>query len=77
VLVRHGLAWGLDEVVGASLDHAMWFHRSFRADEWLLYESESPSAAGGRGLATGRIWTRDGRHVVSVVQEGLLRTIRR
>jgi acyl-CoA thioesterase-2 len=77
VLVRHGLAWGLDEVVGASLDHAMWFHRSFRADEWLLYESESPSAAAGRGLATGRIWTRDGRHVVSVVQEGLLRTIRR
>ncbi len=74
VLVRHGLAWGLDEVVGASLDHAMWFHRSFRADEWLLYESESPSASGGRGLATGRIWTRDGRHVVSVVQEGLLRT---
>jgi acyl-CoA thioesterase II len=77
VLVRHGLAWGLDEVVGASLDHAMWFHRSFRADEWLLYDAESPSAAGGRGLATGRIWTRDGRHVVSVVQEGLLRTIRR
>ncbi len=77
VLVRHGLAWGLDEVVGASLDHAMWFHRSFRADEWLLYESESPSASGGRGLATGRIWTRDGRHVVSVVQEGLLRTTAR
>jgi acyl-CoA thioesterase II len=55
----------------------MWFHRSFRADESLLYDAESPSAAGGRGLATGRIWTRDGRHVVSVVQEGLLRTIRR
>jgi acyl-CoA thioesterase-2 len=77
VLVTHGLAWGMEELKGASLDHAMWFHRPFRADEWLLYESESPSASGGRGLATGRIWTRDGRHVASVVQEGLLRVISR
>jgi acyl-CoA thioesterase-2 len=74
VLLTHGLAWGM-EVRGASLDHAMWFHRPFRADEWLLYESESPSASGGRGLGVGRIWTRDGRHVASVVQEGLLRVI--
>ncbi|MEP6696315.1 MAG: acyl-CoA thioesterase II [Pseudonocardiales bacterium] len=73
VLAAHGLAWHLDELVGASLDHAMWFHRPFRADEWLLYDCDSPSAAGGRGLATGRIFAADGRHVVSVVQEGLLR----
>ena len=76
VLITHGMAWVTD-VKGASLDHAMWFHRPFRADEWLLYESESPAASGGRGLATGRIWTRDGRHVASVVQEGLVRPIRR
>ena len=77
VLVQHGAAWWVDDVRGASLDHAMWFHRPFRADEWLLYESTSPSASGGRGLATGRIWSRDGRHVASVVQEGLLRVARR
>jgi acyl-CoA thioesterase II len=76
VLVGHGLAWGQDVVAGASLDHAMWFHRPFRADEWLLYESTSPSASGGRGLAEGRFWTRDGRHVATVVQEGLLRVDR-
>src|SRR5829696_7011601 len=76
VLVTHGKAWTTD-IRGASLDHAMWFHRPFRADEWLLYESDSPSASGGRGLATGRIWSRDGRHVVSVVQEGLLRVLTR
>ncbi len=76
VLAAHGLAWYLDDVVGASLDHAMWFHRPFRADEWLLYDSESPSAHGSRGLATGRIFTADGQHVVSVVQEGLLRVKR-
>ena len=73
VLVTHGLAWGYDGLAGASLDHAMWFHRPFRADEWLLYESASPSASGSRGLATGRFWTADGRHVATVVQEGLLR----
>jgi acyl-CoA thioesterase-2 len=76
VLVTHGVAW-LTDVRGASLDHAMWFHRPFRADEWLLYESDSPSASGGRGLATGRIWSRDGLHVASVVQEGLVRVLRR
>jgi acyl-CoA thioesterase II len=59
----------------ASLDHAMWFHRPFRADEWLLYDQVSPSASGGRGLATGRIFTRDGVLVASVVQEGLIRPV--
>jgi len=57
----------------ASLDHAMWFHREFRADEWLLYAMESPSAGGARGFATGRFFTRDGRLAVSVAQEGLIR----
>ena len=57
----------------ASLDHAMWFHRPFRADEWLLYDQSSPAAAGGRGLASGRIFTSDGRLAASVVQEGLVR----
>jgi acyl-CoA thioesterase-2 len=57
----------------ASLDHAMWFHRSFRVDDWLLYAQTAASVTGGRGLAEGRIFTRDGRMVVSVVQEGALR----
>jgi acyl-CoA thioesterase-2 len=57
----------------ASLDHAMWFHQPFRADEWLLYAQDTPASAGGRGLARGLIFTDDGRLVVSVVQEGLIR----
>lgn len=76
VLARHGVYWGLDKVLGASLDHAMWFHRSFRADEWLLYDTTSPSASGNRGLATGRFFTRDGQLVATVVQEGLIRVIK-
>ena len=59
----------------ASLDHAMWFHRTFRADEWFLYDQESPSAGGARGLAAGHIFRVDGTLAVSVVQEGLVRTI--
>ncbi|WHT17770.1 acyl-CoA thioesterase II [Crossiella sp. CA-258035] len=73
VLARHGLNWGSDGVIGASLDHAMWFHRPFRADEWLLYDCVSPSASGGRGLATGRFFSADGQLVATVVQEGLMR----
>jgi len=60
----------------ASLDHAMWFHRPFRADEWLLYAQESPNMAGARGFTTAQLFTRDGRLVVSVAQEGLMRTSR-
>ncbi len=63
-------------VMAASLDHAMWFHRPFRADEWVLYDCASPSATGGRGLATGRFFSRDGRLIASVVQEGLVRVRR-
>jgi acyl-CoA thioesterase-2 len=73
VLARHGVYWGLDEVSGASLDHALWFHRPFRADDWILYDCASPSASGARGLATGRFFSRDGTHIATVVQEGLLR----
>jgi len=73
-LLNHGLAWGTGEVIGASLDHAMWFHRPFRADQWWLYDQESPWTGAARGLARGSIYTRDGQLVVSVVQEGLLRT---
>ncbi|MFF0625415.1 acyl-CoA thioesterase [Streptomyces sp. NPDC004296] len=77
VLLAHGRGgWAVGDVVGASLDHAMWFHRPLRADEWLLYDQESPTAGGGRGLGTGRIFTADGRLAVSVVQEGVVRVPR-
>ena len=73
ILLAHGTSWLDPELMGASLDHAMWFHRHFRADEWLLYDQESPSAHSARGLGHGRIYARSGAHVVSVVQEGLFR----
>jgi acyl-CoA thioesterase-2 len=77
VLLAHGRGgWAVGDVVGASLDHAMWFHRPFRADEWLLYDQESPTSSGGRGLGQARIWTRDGRLAISVVQEGVVRVPR-
>ncbi len=77
VLLAHGRGgWAVGDVVGASLDHAMWFHRPFRADEWLLYDQQSPSSSGGRGLGTARIYTQDGRLAVSVIQEGLIRVPR-
>ncbi|MER0243404.1 acyl-CoA thioesterase II, partial [Streptomyces sp. HSW2009] len=78
ILLAHGRGgWVAGDVVGASLDHAMWFHRPFRADEWLLYDQESPSASGSRGLGQGRIYTADGQLAVSVIQEGLIRVPRR
>jgi acyl-CoA thioesterase-2 len=73
VLLAHGLTWDTEGLSAASLDHAMWFHGPFRADEWLLYAQESPAASGARGLAQGRIFRRDGRLVATVVQEGLIR----
>ncbi len=75
VLSHHGEVWGPGGYAGASLDHALWFHRPFRADEWLLYDCVSPSASGARGLANGRLYSADGRLVASAVQEGLLRRI--
>jgi acyl-CoA thioesterase II len=72
-LVPHGVAVSSANVQSASLDHTIWFHRPFRADEWLLYDQVSPSASGARGLAIGRLFTQDGRLVASVAQEGLIR----
>lgn len=72
-LLEHGTSWYDGRASGASLDHAMWFHRPFRADQWLLYAQESPVAFGGRALARGQVFTEDGDLVVSVVQEGLIR----
>jgi acyl-CoA thioesterase-2 len=74
VLLDLGLSWYDGSAIGASLDHAMWFHRPFRADQWLLYAQETTSAAGARGLARGEVFTEAGELVVSVVQEGLIRT---
>ena len=74
-LLPHGTAFTEGVVNMASLDHAMWFHRPFRADEWLLYSQRTPSASGARGFATGSIFTQDGQLAVSVVQEGLIRRL--
>jgi len=75
VLSVHGEVWGPGGFVGASLDHALWFHRPFRTDEWFLYDCWSPTASGARGLATGRIFSADGRNIATAVQEGLLRRV--
>jgi acyl-CoA thioesterase II len=72
-LVAHGKSVSDGDVQAASLDHAMWFHRDFRMDDWLLYAQDSPSSSGALGLARGLIYTRDGRLIASVAQEGLLR----
>ena len=73
VLRRHGLAWSDRRLRPASLDHAMWFHRPGRADDWTLYTQSSPSASSGRGLAAGRMFNADGILIASVAQEGMLR----
>ncbi len=73
VLQPHGLTIRSQNVQVATLDHALWFHRPFRADDWLLYVTDSPAAAGARGFARGTIFTRDGLLVASVAQEGLTR----
>jgi acyl-CoA thioesterase-2 len=73
VMARYGRTLFDGRVMAASLDHAMWFHRPFRADEWLLYSQDSPSAQGGRGLARGLIFKPDGTLVASVAQEGSMR----
>lgn len=73
ILRAHGVSWSLPGLKVASLDHAMWWHRPARVDEWLLYVQESPNARGGRGLATGRVYTREGTLVASVAQEIMIR----
>ena len=70
---RHGIAWSHPGLKSASLDHAMWFHRAAKVDQWLLYVQNSPSAQGGRGLALGHIYTREGLLVATVAQEGMVR----
>ena len=72
-VLPHGTWIGDPRLQPASLDHAMWFHRPLRADEWLLYDQVSPSASGGRGFATGQLFAADGRLVATAVQEGLVR----
>lgn len=69
----HGTSWFNPDMMVASIDHALWFHQPFRADEWLLYATESPRASNARGLNLGRIYTRDGALVASVAQESLMR----
>ena len=73
ILRRHGKGWRTTGLRVASLDHAMWFHRPVRADDWLLYAQHSPSAQSGRGLGIGRMFSRDGTLVATVAQEGMLR----
>jgi len=75
-MLPHGLSFMSGQVRPASLDHAMWFHRDFRMDDWLLYVLDSPSASGARGLCRGSLFTRDGRLVASTAQEGMLRVRR-
>ena len=72
-LLPHGRTFRQKDVMAATLDHALWFHRPFRADEWLLYAIESPVTAGGRGFARGTFFSREGTLVASVVQEGVVR----
>lgn len=73
ILRAHGVAWTTPGLKVASLDHAMWWHRDGRVDEWMLYAQESPSARGGRGLSTGRIYSREGALLASVAQEVMVR----
>ena len=72
----HGLSWTVGNVMGVSLDHAVWFHDDFRADEWLLYATDSPWAGGARGMNRGRIYAADGRLIAESAQEGLIREIK-
>lgn len=74
-LLPHALTFAQGTIRAASLDHAMWFHRDFRIDDWLLYSMESPSLSHGRGFSRGNLFTRDGQLVASVAQEGMIRKI--
>lgn len=73
ILRRHGISWAHPGLASASLDHAMWFHRPARVDDWLLYVQDSPSAQNGRGLSQGKIFNREGSLIASVAQEGMIR----
>ena len=71
----HGINFMSPNLQSASLDHAMWFHKPFRFDEWILFEQDSPAAGGARGFNRGAMYTEDGQLIASVAQEGLLREI--
>lgn len=73
IITTHGLSWGFDRIIAATVNHSIWFHRPFRYDDWALYATESPVAAGSRGLATGRFFSLEGQLLATVVQEGLVR----
>ncbi|WP_226017120.1 acyl-CoA thioesterase II [Novosphingobium sp. FKTRR1] len=73
--IPHGISWTAGNLMGASLDHALWFHDDFAADEWLLYVCDSPWAGRARGFNRGRIYSRDGRLVAEAAQEGLIRKL--
>jgi acyl-CoA thioesterase II len=73
LLRRHGLSWATEGLSIASLDHAMWWHRDVRVDQWLLYVQSTPSAQGGRGLGAARVFAQDGTLVASIAQEGMVR----
>ncbi len=73
IITTHGLSWGLDRILAATVNHSIWFHRPFRFDDWTLYATESPVAAGSRGLATGRFYSRSGELLATTVQEGVIR----
>ncbi|WP_442905152.1 acyl-CoA thioesterase [Gordonia sp. MMO-8] len=73
IITTHGLSWGIDRLFAATVNHSIWFHREFRFDDWLLYATESPVAAGSRGIGSGRYFMRDGTLAASVVQEALIK----
>jgi acyl-CoA thioesterase-2 len=75
ILAPHSIRWDNGSFMGASLDHCMWFHRTVKADEWLLYDTDSPIAHGGRGLARGFLFNEAGQLMTSMVQEGLTRVV--
>ncbi len=73
VLIPHDVQWGDEGLAVASLDHSMWFHQSFRVDDWLLVDQEPVATAGARGLSIGRVWDRSGRLVATMTQEAVIR----
>ncbi len=73
IITTHGLSWGWDRIIAATVNHSIWFHRPFRFDDWSLYATESPVAAGSRGLARGHFYAQNGDLLATTVQEGVIR----
>lgn len=72
IITQHGLSWGFDRIIAATLNHSLWFHRPVRFDQWHLYATESPAASESRGFSTGSFYSRDGQRVASSAQEGMI-----